>query len=99
MPSIHSAATALFYGKRCMEEVEQESYYPELSEVAVQIVGEQERKQVSDWDGVDYGQWAQVLWELLPNSSSCRRRPFWLLCDLAEWYCFGDEAGANFKET
>lgn len=32
----------------------------------------------------------QDFWSLLPDSRSCRREPFFAICDLAEEYCFGD---------
>lgn len=33
----------------------------------------------------------QHFWELLPDHRSIRVHPFFLVCDLAEEYCFGSE--------
>lgn len=36
------------------------------------------------------GQFCQTMWEALPDNSSIRKVGFFLLCDIAEEYCFGE---------
>lgn len=37
------------------------------------------------------GQWAQIFWEILPDDESIRTEGFYALCDIAEWWAFGDD--------
>jgi hypothetical protein len=91
MPSIHSEELALQHGRECWHEVLVNRYFLEENQEAQVSVC----KPMTEWTGTDYGQWAQALWDKLPNSPVIRRHPFLLLCDLAEWYCFGNEAGQD----
>ena len=92
MVSIHSLPLALSYGKACYRMVQAEEYFLDSCKDAEEAVD----KPRSEWNGKDYGEWAQNFWDLLPDDGSIRRGPFFLLCDLAEWWCFGDEAGEDY---
>lgn len=46
---------------------------------------------VKNCDGDVIGNWCQLIWDHLPNDASIRHGAFFVICDIAELYCFGDE--------
>lgn len=41
-------------------------------------------------DPDEIGAWCQDFWEALPDSKEIHKPAFYLVCDIAEWWCFGE---------
>ena len=88
MPRVTNEKDAKIYGTMCLNQVWEQHYYPDVNNAAIASVVRVTGRPVNSWSGADYGMWAKRLWELLPNLGKIRKGPFFLMCDLAEWWVF-----------
>lgn len=57
---------------------------------ALSRLGVDKLESLGTTDAERIGEFWQDFWEALPEDSSIRTAPFFTVCDLAEWFCFGD---------
>lgn len=88
MARVTNQKDALIQGTTCLNWVWESHYYPDCNNAAISSVVRVTGRPVNKWTGPDYGMWAQRLWELLPNLGEIREGPFFLVCDIAEWWVF-----------
>lgn len=55
-----------------------------------EMAGKLQYGQQSD-NAEEIGEWCQAFWEALPDSPSIHGPTFTKICDIAEWWCFGED--------
>jgi hypothetical protein len=92
MPVIVDSADMLVQSKAAFESKEMKDYFQFCSNAYLSAMRElniQEPNQLGD-DALKHGLFWQTFWEKLPDTPRIRVLGFFTVCDLAEWYCFGD---------
>lgn len=74
------------YVKHFPDSVNEANYY---SGITFEAISKLDFDEFSEYK---VGQWFQDFWEALPDSASIRFGAFYKICDIAEEFCYGEEA-------
>lgn len=92
MAEIKNSAEALDASKAAFADPEMTHYFNRWRvayESAKRKCGIQNAEDLCE-DAELHGKFWQTFWEQLPSHRDIRTAPFFTVCRLGEWYCFGD---------
>jgi hypothetical protein len=92
MADIGSSAELLVFSKQQLVSQEMQDYFkawPNAYMNALRQCNIKETNQLGD-DAEKHGAFWQNFWEALPSTPRVRTSAFYRVCDMGEWFCFGD---------